>query len=577
MGLDDHRVVGTAVPLAAGGDRYKFGSGYLIANGMVLTAAHVLEPAKGVSAQKGQPAEARRIGGDWRAATVAWVDATRDVAVLSCPELRADRGVRWGRLAGPDPVDWGAAGFPAASADDSVGRRAEHVYGRTSPISDRIAGRLALTVESRKATGGDSPWAGLSGAAVFCGDHLVGVVTAVPATYAESLIGRRAEDFCQDPEFVHLLGGVPALENVEGSAREPGLADLRSTLPSRNRSFTGREKDLQALTADANGRTVLAQRLVGLGGVGKSALALEYAHRRYTAGDVDLAWWFVAEDRSVLMTKMAGLYSRLTGAYGSAEDAEAGAVALKNWLERSLYRWVVVFDNAEPGTLNGILPKEGTGQVIITSRVSDWPDVGPPLVVDNLPQKEATALLAKIAKVPADDDARQVTRELGGLPLAIEQAAAYIRQAQTDYGDYLNALRDDARAVFEYDADLAKSESVAARVWRRSLEHVTGGQDGHPAAVILGVMSYLAPDDIPRQVFNQDAVRRVQLLDALGPGKLTKALAELADYSLIVFDRDRKSISVHRVVQHLTRLDAESQGSAMGYCAAAIGLLDACI
>jgi hypothetical protein len=277
----------------------------------------------------------------------------------------------------------------------------------------------------------------------------------------------------------------------------------------------------------------------------------------------------------VLMTKMAGLYSRLTGAHGSAEDAEAGAVALKNWLERTDRRWVVVFDNAEPETLDGILPKEGTGQVIITSRVSDWPDVGPLLMVGPLPREEATALLTKIAEVPADDDARQVIKELDGLALAIEQAAAYIRQSQTDYRDYLNALRDDAQVV--YGASLAKSESVAARVWRRSLEHVTGGQDGHPAAVMLGVMSYLAPDDIPRQVFNHDVVHRVQLLDALGAGKLNKALGDLADYSLIVLDRDRYSISVHRVVQHLTRLDAESKDRGISYCAAAIGLLDACI
>jgi hypothetical protein len=577
VSLDNHRIVRTAVPLAAGGDLYNLGSGYLIADRLVLTAAHVLERAKGVAAQEGQSAEAARIGGDWQAATVAWVDATSDVAVLSCPGLRADGGVRWGRLAGSDPVKWGAAGFPVASADDAAGRQAEHVYGRTSPISDRAAGRLALTVESRRAIGSDSPWAGLSGAAVFCGDHLVGVVTTDPATYAKSLIGRRAEDFCQDPEFAQLLGGVPALEDVEDIAREPGLPDLRSTLPSRNPSFTGREQDLQALAAEAKGRTLLAQRLVGMGGVGKTALALEYAHTRYTAGEVDLAWWFVAEDRSALLAKMAGLYSRLTGAHGSAEDAEAGAVALKNWLERSLYRWVVVFDNAEPGTLDGILPEEGTGQVIITSRVSDWHNVGPARMVGKLPPAEAAALLAKIAELPADDDARQVTRELGGLALAIEQAAAYIRQAHTGYRDYLNALRDDAQAVYEYDAHLAKSESVAARVWRRSVIHVTGDQRDHPAAVMLGVLSYLAPDDIPHQVFNLDATRRVPLLAVLGIGKLNRGLAELANYSLIIIDRDRDSINIHRVVQHITRLDAESRGKAMEYCAAAIGLLDACI
>ena len=279
--------------------------------------------------------------------------------------------------------------------------------------------------------------------------------------------------------------------------REPGLADLRSTLRSRNRSFTGREQDLAVLAAEPQGRTVLTQSLVGLGGVGKSALALEYAHRRYDAGEVDLAWWFVAEDRSVLLASMARLYGRLTGTLGSGEDAEAGAVALRNWLERSPYRWVVVFDNAEPGILDGILPEDGTGQVIITSRASDWRDLGTTHMVGRLPPDQAVALLVKITGLPADDDARQLTEELGGLALAIEQAAAYMRQTHTGYRDYLDALRNDPRAV--YDADLARSESVAARVWRRSLDHVTGGQDDHPAArhprrdVVSGSRRYPPP------------------------------------------------------------------------------------
>jgi len=288
---------------------------------------------------------------------------------------------------------------------------------------------------------------------------------------------------------------------------------------------------------------------------------------------VDLAWWFVAEDRSVLLASMARLYGRLTGTLGGGEDAEAGAVALRNWLERSSYRWVVVFDNAEPGILDGILPEDGTGQVIITSRVSDWRDMGTTHIVGKLPPDQATALLVKIAGLPADDDARQLTEELGGLALAIEQAAAYMRQTHTGYRNYLDALRSDPQAV--YDADLAQSESVAARVWRRSLDHVTRGRGDHPAAILLGVMSYLAPDDIPRQLFNTDAMQTVPILDALGQAKLTVALGELAAYSLITIDPD--SINVHRVIQQLTRLDADMRGLAVDYCGAAIGLLDVCV
>jgi tetratricopeptide (TPR) repeat protein len=234
VGLEKNRVVRTAVSL--GRDLYNLGSGYLIADRLVLTAAHVLMPAEGVLAQEGQAAEVERIDGAWEHATVAWVDAVRDVGVLSCPELRADSMVRWGRLAGSKRLDWDAVGFPVASIDPEKGRQPEHAFGWTSPISEGGAGRLALTIRSRqpargdsgKVTGGDSPWAGLSGAAVFCGDHLAGVVTTDPRAYEKSVVGRRAEDFCQDPAFAQLLGRVPVLENVTGSTRDHGLREVLS-------------------------------------------------------------------------------------------------------------------------------------------------------------------------------------------------------------------------------------------------------------------------------------------------------------------------------------------------------------
>lgn len=570
MALEETRVVRTSVPLDDGTGRYRLGSGYLIGDGLILTAAHVLKQADGGDAAQGQAPEVARPGSGWESATVAWVDSGRDVAVLACPALHAGGGVRWGRLTGPDPLDWSAVGFPAASADREDGRQAEHSFGRTSPISEHAAGKLALTIESRQAVGGgNSPWAGLSGAAVFCGDHLAGVITADPGGYDRSLTARRAEDFCQDPRLAQVLGGAPALEDVTGRPREPGLPDLRSTLRPRNPSFTGRAADLAALAAEPAGRMVLTQSLVGLGGVGKSALALEHAHRRYDSGQVNLAWWFTAEDRSVLLATMSGLYDRLTGT-PAGEDALTGAVALRNWLERAPYKWILVFDNAEPGTLDDILPADGTGQVIITSRASDWPGTATHKV-GILPPDEAAGLLARITGLPADHGARDLARELDGLALAIEQAAAYIRQVRVTFPDYLQALRDDPRAV--YQADLARSESVTARVWQRSLGHVTAGAPGHPAAAVLGVLSYLAPDDIPRQLLAPDAVKDAPVLGDLSPVQVSMALASLADYSLITLDTD--AIAVHRVIQHIIRLDAETRDIAIPYCSAAISLLNA--
>jgi hypothetical protein len=571
VGLEESRVVRTSVPLGDGSGSYRLGSGYLIGDGLVLTAAHVLTAAEGAVVGVGLTAEVAGPDGSWERASVAWADAGRDVAVLACPALRAGGRVRWGRLAGPDPLDWGAVGFPAASATREGGRQAEHAFGRTSPISERAAGTLALTIESRDPSrgAGGSPWAGLSGAAVFCGEYLAGVITADTGGYDKSLTARRADDFCRDPALATVLGGAPVLEQVTGRPREPGLADLRSTLRPRNAAFTGRDADLAALAADPAGRTVLTQSLTGLGGVGKSALALEHAHRRYDTGEADLAWWFTAEDRPALLAAMAGLYDRLTGTPGD-QDAEAGALALRNWLERAPYRWIVVFDNAEPGTLDGVVPANGTGQVIITSRAGDWPGTATHVVGVLLPD-EAAGLLARITGLPDGRDARALAKELDGLALAIEQAAAYIRQTHGTYADYLQALQTDPRTA--YETDLARAESVTARVWHRSLNRVTGNAPGHPAAAVLGVLSYLAPDDIPRQLLAPGTVTGAPVLGDLTPVQVTMALASLADYSLITLDAD--AIAVHRVIQHLTRLDAETRDLAVPYCTAVITLLNA--
>ena len=102
MGLEESRVVRTSVPLGDGTGKYRLGSGYLVADGLVLTAAHVLAHADGAAVGVGQAAEMAGPGGGWEQASVAWADAGRDVAVLACPALRAERGIRWGRLAGPD-------------------------------------------------------------------------------------------------------------------------------------------------------------------------------------------------------------------------------------------------------------------------------------------------------------------------------------------------------------------------------------------------------------------------------------------------------------------------------------------
>lgn len=240
MGLEEVRVVRTRVVRDVSSGVFVFGSGYIISPGVVLTAAHVLEPARGVPPEVGHPCEVLTWGvdvGDWQLATVAWVDHDRDVAAVSCPTLPVTETVRWGRLVGSAPVEWTAVGYPVASLD-AVGRQPEQSGGRVWPVSELPTGRLALTVESRPARQtdlGGSGWAGLSGAAVFCSERLVGVVMTDPDRYADSLVARRVATVADSAELAVLLGAAPQVDPVRGDTRESGLG-LVTEAASRTRA-----------------------------------------------------------------------------------------------------------------------------------------------------------------------------------------------------------------------------------------------------------------------------------------------------------------------------------------------------
>jgi len=552
--VDEARLVRTRVRRDPASGGYAFGSGYVVASGVVLTAAHVLERTKDQAASVGDVAEVLAWGSeDWQGAEVTWADSGFDVATLRC-DLPAPVGdVRWGRLVGSEPLDWKATGFPLASLEDHA-RRAEQSFGRVGPLGQKLEGRLALTVESRsplEGNDGTSLWAGISGAAIFSGEVLVGVVLADPERYGTSLEGRRAEAFIAVPGYLAALGHQPRSEEVSGGSREPGLADLWSTLPARNPTFTGRDEDLAALeTRGGNDPLVV----VGLGGVGKSSVALEHAHRRLASGAVELAWWFPAGNRGSLLARMAAYHRQVTGIEGT--DAETAAVQMRNWLERCPYRWLVVLDDAEPGWIRDILPSADNGQVVLTSRQTGWPDGFGVRELGVLSPEDASALLATKSGQPDDEEAQALVEDLGRLALSVEQAGAFISKARWSPHRYREML--DQEPLRLHGEDLAKVDSTVALVFQQSLDHVTGGDDDHRAAIVLGVLAYLAADDIPGTLFDADVVANVPLFADLDPLDVDLGLAELEDYSLL--HRSEEAISVHRLVQTLMRLHLANTG-----------------
>jgi tetratricopeptide (TPR) repeat protein len=357
------------------------------------------------------------------------------------------------------------------------------------------------------------------------------------------------------------------------------VASQPVSLPPRPVFLAGREEllaELHArLTAPASGPLVAV--LSGMGGVGKSSLAIEYAHRHLA--EVGLAWHFPAEDATVL----AGEFSRLAGPLGALDPVAPGdpVAVVHGVLAAFPAGWLLVFDNVTDAVaVRRFLPPGGRGRVLITSQSALWPR-GQVLDVPVLDVDVAAAFVVNRtgdADLPA---ARLLAAELGGLPLALEQAAAYIQATGIALSDYLQlfrARRADLLARGQaagYDKNVATTWSVAFTQLERSAPE---------AADLLRLLACLAPEPVPLQMLLA-APRPGDALDAESAAMLERlagdplvlgdAVMALRRYSLITPAGDGLLL-VHRLVQAVT-LAQMPDTEAAGWRQTAAALIEAAI
>lgn len=228
--------------------------------------------------------------------------------------------------------------------------------------------------------------------------------------------------------------GVPERERPAFAGALPGVWDV----PARNPHFTGRAEMLSQLRQRlrAGESTLVVQSLYGLGGVGKTQLAIEYAHR--FAADYELVWWIDAEQSALLGTHLGELAGPL-GLPANRPVTEAVKIVLDELRRRS--GWLLIFDNAQrPQDLADFLPG-GAGHVLVTSRQPGWGGLGGRLEVDVLTRTETVALLRRRLPDLTDQLADQLAAELGDLPLAAAQAAGYLESTGLPAADYLRRFR----------------------------------------------------------------------------------------------------------------------------------------
>ena len=284
---------------------------------------------------------------------------------------------------------------------------------------------------------------------------------------------------------------TPALASGLGTPSAGGLAPVWNLPYSRNPNFTGRE-DLLVLMQDtlrAGAPTVLIQpqTLHGLGGIGKTQLAVEFAYRSATSHGI--VWWIRAEDPTTIAADLAHLAARLGLPEASIQDQDTVVDAVRRRLERGIDRWMLIFDNAEePSKLQPFLPRIGTGLVLITSRNPNWLSVGEVLEIDVLTEPEAVTFLLRRADWTDHEAAIALARRLGGLPLALEQAGSFIEATGMSPRDYLQLLELREEGLLGRGIPTNYPGTVAS-TWELSFRRVEA--ESPVAADLLKLCSYL--------------------------------------------------------------------------------------
>lgn len=642
-GLVPQRVAKIIVTPTNGGARRR-GSGYLVSAGRVLTAAHVIEEAASIEIRF----QADRPDVLTVAAAVEWRHTGIDVAVLVVP-VRLSEAVTgaapstsYGRIGERDVVlRCTALGFPRfklrTDSDGSLFRDAEHADTTCAALSNRGEGTLDLKVTSPPADDPDprkDSWEGMSGAAVFCEGHLVGVVSRHhrsdgPGRIAACRVDRWAETLSRRElvDLEHVLGrrltpeelpdvtertlhGMTPVDRIGGplgrfAPPASGPAAVPLAVPQRRIAsdrLRGRDGQVGELTAaitrrahgDGSERGVWL--LSGMGGCGKTTLALETAHR--LAATMTGVWWVSAADAEALSLALRAVAfdagARVADFAGPSHPADV----LWRFLNALTTPWLLVLDNvddpsvlaAEPArTAEGVgwlrPPAHPWGTVLLTSRESRrerWGDWVHMVDVGNLSGSDGAEVLHDLAPGAGEpEEARELAEHLGGLPLALNLAGSYLARALDDpwpmpstpetFDEYRASFDSRlADMAFDPDTDLGPDERnrrAIVSTWELSLDllHRQGTDLARP---LLRLLSALGPAPVPyRELIASELLAESELFTAPTEERLQEAVKGLAGLQLITIETTRESagakgrpqrwITIHPMVRAACRAHAD--------------------
>jgi tetratricopeptide (TPR) repeat protein len=337
--------------------------------------------------------------------------------------------------------------------------------------------------------------------------------------------------------------------NPRAAAPQTDALRIWEGVPLRNPAFTGREALLITLQRALDQRakaSVLPHALHGLGGVGKTQLAVEFAYK--FADRYDVVWWIPAEQQTLVLQSLRNLGRRL-GTPETANLQQAASLVLDELAHSSL-RWLLIYDNAnDPDDIVNLIPAGG-GHVILTSRNQTWSEVWDPIEVDVFERPESIELVRKRSDV-SERDAGLLAERLGDLPLALDQAASCQAATGMSVPEFLAQL-DEQVEPGPGDETASYRTTIAALV-RLALVQLRASAPA--AAELLEMFAFLGAEPISGALMRRGRDARVS--GALGAAlrdqvSLDRAIRQLSRYGLAKVDADRR-IQVHRLFQFVLR------------------------
>ena len=335
----------------------------------------------------------------------------------------------------------------------------------------------------------------------------------------------------------------------------------------RNPFFTGRDSVLQqlhdALAHEHSAIISQSYALSGLGGIGKTQTAIEYAYRY--ANEYAGIFWIRAETNESIVSSFVAIAELLNLPEKQDKEQDRVITAVTRWLTNHS-DWLLIFDNVENSELvKSVLPPARCGSLLFTSRRQALEFSAHILDLERMTPEEGmrfllhrSRLLAPTASLDslAREDAtlaQEIVTAMAGLPLALDQAGAYIEANQLSLAEYLELFQSSQMRLLDEQASHSNHPSSVTKTFALAFEQLE--RNSPAAAELLTVCAFLAPEAIPETFFIDGANHLGPTFEKLAADPLAfrTAIKELLTYSLIQRNATTKTVTMHRLVQFVLK------------------------